>query len=718
MTGENDNDGIEQLRDTFREEALELLSGLDTSLVELEKRPGDREIISSIFRAFHTLKGSGGMCGFDEMSRFTHQIETVYNLVRNGRLSAEKTLIDLTLASCDLIRGMIERPQSGRKSDDRGEGILSAFTNLIEETADAETEAGADNPSGKDTTPQGVPGKQITYRIGFRPARDILSRGINPLTLLNELRRMGRAEVIARTDEIPELHGMDPEKCYTHWDVILTTGLGIDAIKDVFIFVEDESDLEIDTIHDGESPLGPEECRKLGDILAEKKELSKGHIEKVLQERKRIGEILADKGSVEPIKAESVLREQKQARQMGESRQKGESMMNIRVSSKKLDKLVNLVGELVTLQSRLSQASAHRNDPELLSIVEEVDRLTRELRDNTMEIRMMPIHTIFNTFNRLVRDLAKELGKEVELITEGGETELDKTVIEKLNDPLVHLIRNSIDHGIEMPEVRKAQGKARKGIVYLSATHCGDHVAIRIMDDGAGLDKEKVRAKAVGKGLVAPDAELTERDIYSLIFAPGFTTSDNVTAVSGRGVGLDVVKKSVDALGGSIEISSQKGSGTTISLNLPLTLAIIEGLMVKIDSEYFILPLLLVEECVELTLRDQGKTSGMQLVEVRGRMVPYIRLREKLRIVESASTAQQIVIVNVNGSRVGLAVDQVIGGHQTVIKNLGKIFHDVDAISGATILGDGTVALILDVPKLIELSEREEVITASAKCAY
>ncbi len=717
------NDGLDksekdQLRQTFREEALELLLELETSLIELEKTPGDMDIISSVFRAFHTLKGSGAMCGFDEISQFTHHIETIYNLVRDKKIGADKPLIDLTLASCDLIHRMIDSPSSDQKKPDgRGAEILSSFAQLIKGVDGNERPDGHTGVQVRYTDIPGRSEKQVTYRIRFRPAQDIFSNGTNPLLLLNELRRMGKAEVIACTDAIPELHDMDPEKCYTYWEVILTTELGINAVKDVFIFVENDSEVKIDVIDDGENPFAPEDYRKLGEILVEKSELKKEDLEKVLREKKRIGEILVEEGLVNPISVEAALTEQAQLKQIRENRQKMESMTNIRVSSRKLDKLMNLVGELVTVQARLSQTSSNKNDPELDSIAEEVNRLTGELRETAMDIRMMPIGKTFSTFKRLVRDLSKELGKEVELITSGSETEMDKTVIEKLNDPLLHIIRNSIDHGIELPGDRERSGKQRKGTVHLSAMHSGGQVLIKIQDDGAGIDPEHIRAKAVESGLITPEAELSEKEIFSLIFAPGFTTAAKVTNVSGRGVGMDVVKRAVDALGGTIEIDSRKGTGTTIILKLPLTLAIIEGLLVKIGSEYFVLPLSAVEECVELTAEDITKAHGRHIANVRGQIVPYIRLREKFLVEGTAPAREQIVIIAAEGQVVGFVVDSVVGEHQTVIKSLGTLFRNIEGVSGATILGDGTVALIIDIAKLVKMFEREEVNMAGRLCA-
>jgi two-component system chemotaxis sensor kinase CheA len=365
-----------------------------------------------------------------------------------------------------------------------------------------------------------------------------------------------------------------------------------------------------------------------------------------------------------------------------------------------------MVGELVTVQARLSQAAANRNDSELLAIAEEIERLTAELRDNSLNMRMLPIGTTFSKFKRLVRDLSGELGKKIELKTLGAETEIDKTVIEKLNDPLVHLIRNSLDHGIEMPEVRRKAGKPETGTVLLSATHSGDSVEITIQDDGKGLDRTAIFAKGVEKGLISADAHLSESEIFNLIFAPGFSTASVITGVSGRGVGMDVVKRAIEALRGSIDIKSRAGEGSTITIRIPLTLAIIECLLISVAGDTFALPLSIVEECVELSQADIARAHGRHLINVRDQIVPYIPLREEFEISEEPPAIQQVVITNHNGNRVGFVTDQVIGQHQSVIKTLGRMCKEVKGISGATILGDGSVALILDVNHLTQKAEQ------------
>ena len=411
---------------------------------------------------------------------------------------------------------------------------------------------------------------------------------------------------------------------------------------------------------------------------------------------------LVAEGLVAPDKIESALAEQQHVREMREKNRAADTSSTIRVPAARLDRLVNMVGELVTVQSRLSQLAAQVNDADLVLVAEEVERLTAELRDNTMSIRMLPIGNTFSNFKRLVRDLSEELGKRIDLVTEGAETELDKTVIEKLNDPLIHLIRNSIDHGIESPAVREQKGKPKAGTIRLTAEHAGAHVLIAIIDDGAGIDAEAIRRKAIEKNIISADDNLTEKELYALIFAPGFSMAKTITNVSGRGVGMDIVKKGIDGLNGSITITSNINVGTTITLKLPLTMAIIDGLLVRIAESFFVLPLSSIEECVELTREDVAQSFGRNIVHIRGEVVPYIPLRERFGISGESPAIEQVIINRVGEERFGLVVDQVIGQHQTVIKNLGNFYKQIKEVSGATILGDGTVALIIDITQLVQ----------------
>ncbi len=697
---------IDQHREAFKEEALELLGELETSLLELEESPGDMELISRVFRAMHTIKGSGAMFGFITISKFTHEVETVYDLVRNGTIKVTRNLVDQTLKARDQILLLLDAGEEEDPGDaqERAE-IIAAFKKLANISEAAANSGSAGAPDSTAARPSESP---ATFRIRFKPFRDIFLTGTDPCNLLTELQELGNCKTVAHLDEIPDLSTIEPEKCYVYWDILLTTDRGMNAIRDVFIFIEEDCELKISVIDDHSDANDDSTYKKLGEILVERGDLSADDMKGVLSQQKRFGEILLEKGLVNPSQIQSALAEQEHVREVLQKRQNADTASSVRVPSDKLDKLVDLVGELVTVQAHLSQMSATRMDQQMTTIAEEVERLTNELRDTALNIRMMPIGTTFSKFKRLVRDLSAELGKEIEMVTEGADTELDKTVIERLNDPLVHLIRNSIDHGIEQPEIRREKGKPAQGTVLLTAVHSGDSVLVTIQDDGAGLNREAIRNKAVERGLLPAGADPTDKELFSLIFAPGFSTAKKVTGVSGRGVGMDVVKRAIDSLRGSIDMTSKIGLGTTISIKLPLTLAIIESLLVKIAGEGFVLPLSLVEECVELTREDVARTNGQHLVNIRGAIIPYIPLRERFALRGEPPEIEQIVITNLGGNRIGFVVDAVVGEHQTVIKTLGRAYRNVQGISGATILGDGSVALILDIPHLVQEAEREE----------
>jgi len=479
--------------------------------------------------------------------------------------------------------------------------------------------------------------------------------GTNPLLLFRELRELGQLRIDLDTVAIPPLNQIDAERCYLAWDMVLTTSAASEAIRDIFMFVEDDCELTIERVP---------------------------------------GQVVETCGPAEPPGRPGI--------QDGRPAAGPGTASSIRVSADKLDQLVNLVGELVTVQARLSEVAGRRDDADILDISEAVDRLTAALRENSMSIRMLPLKTTFERFRRLVHDLGIDLHKEVDLSIEGADTELDKTVIDQLNDPLVHLIRNSMDHGIETPEARLAAGKRPTGTIHLSARHSGANVLIRISDDGRGLDVDAVRARAVEQGLIDDAARLSEAEVFSLILAPGFSTAQEVTEVSGRGVGMDVVRRSIEGLRGSIEISSKPGAGLTVTLRLPLTLAIIDGLLVRVGEAHFVLPLANSLECVELTRQDLEDSHGKHLADVRGELIPYIRLSEHFQMGTARPEREQIMVVETEHGHYGFVVDQVLGDHQTVIKNLGRLYRNVQVVSGATILGNGTVALILDPHRLVQ----------------
>ncbi|WP_353120356.1 chemotaxis protein CheA [Nitratidesulfovibrio sp.] len=699
-------------RAAFIEEAQDLLAELETALLELEAQPDDRDLVARVFRAMHTIKGSGAMFGFDDIAHFTHDVETVFDRVRNGEVPVTRQLLDLTLASRDHIAQLLHCAVSGDAPDlSHAAAITASLRALVPATAtSADAPAHAADGECPAEPEQPCPPCARTWRVRFRPAPSILFSGANPLSLLDELRDLGGAQVFPHFSDVPGLDELQPELCHMWWDVLLSSESDEAAIRDVFLFVEDDADIDIRMVDDARI-VDDAAYKRLGEILLERGDVSADDLHRVLDEQRPLGKLLTDAGVVPPERVEAALAEQQAMRAMRQSRDKesaarDDSGASIRVAASKLDFLVDLVGELVIVQAQLSQAAHLRSDPALLGLVEELERLSDELRDTTLGIRMLPIGTTFSKFRRLVRDLSGELGKDVELVTLGGETELDKTVIERLGDPLVHCLRNSLDHGVEPPDVRAAAGKPRTGTVTLSAAHAGGEVLITIADDGAGIDPVRVLEIARKRGVIAPDVELPAREAIELIFAAGFSTAEKVTSVSGRGVGMDVVKRSIEALRGRIELDSTVGKGTTLTIRLPLTLAIIDGLQVLVGGESYVIPLNHVEECVEhATPSAHGSAEGRQrIINLRGEIVPYIRLRELFASSGPAPAIEQVVVVDAQGSRFGLVVDCVVGEHQTVIKSLGRIYKDVLGISGATIKGDGSMALILDVPGLVQLA--------------
>jgi len=692
---------IDAHRKAFIEEATELLSELESTLLEVEEKPDDKELIAKVFRALHTIKGSSGMFGYDDITMFTHDIENVYDRIRNGEIGITKVIIDLTLAARDQISLMLIHSDDKSKLDESAtKDILVAFRSIVN---DYNAKASKEDPAEvkvEKAKKEVVRAEEKIFLVQFTPSQDIFMSGTNPVNLLKELCELGSTIVLSNFSEVPSLKEIDPEKCYSAWTVVLKTSRSIDSMKDVFIFVEDQCEIKIKEVETKEVLKDEEGFAQFDIVLKKSNLLGISEVESLINKFEKSADLkLEDKENKSGVK---------KVRESGETHHEADTASSIRVSAEKLDELVNLVGELVTTQARLSQIANSNNDLDIVSVSEEVERITWSLRDSTLNIRMLPIGTTFSKFKRLVRDLSKELGKEVELTTEGAETELDKTVIEKLNDPLVHIIRNSIDHGVELPQDRINAGKSSTGFVHLSASQSGGNVLIKIQDDGAGLDKEVIKEKAIKQGLIAESAELSDSELYSLIFAAGFSTAKKVTNVSGRGVGMDVVKRAIMALRGTVVVNSEKGKGTTIILKLPLTLAIIDGLLVKVEDDHYVLPLSAVEECLELSQEDIDNAHGRHIVNVRGSIVPYISLRERFGITSQRPKIEQIVVAGINNYRVGFVVDQVFGQHQTVLKSLGKYYKNVEGVSGATILGDGTVALILDILKLTEKVELEE----------
>ena len=664
--------------EVFLTEASELLDRLESTLLDLGDRPQDRALIDTAFRALHTIKGSGAMFGFAQVATFTHDFETAFDLVRQGEVSVSRALIDVSLSAKDYIRLLIENPDGTDAVI--GAAILDELQRLVRPGT------GADAPQVPVPAEAPLPGAAADrpdWHLGLAFDPDILRNGTNPLALLHELRDLGARSVTARTDAVPDLAALDPARLHLGWDVVMPGSVTREAIEDVFLFVSDEMTLTMLPVEATGSVEAAGSLETAGSAASAPAPVQPA-----------ADEPMPAASPAAPSEAEA------RTPPAAARRTDDQAVTTVRVQAERLDALMDRVGELVIAQARLNQIAALRSDPAVKAVAEEIERLAAALRDTTMGIRMVPIGSLFGRFRRLVHDLSRDLGKPVAFVTEGEDTELDKTVIERLADPLVHLIRNAIDHGIEAPERRAAGGKAPTGRILLKAEHAGAQVLITVRDDGAGLDTARIRAKAEENGLLSPGTPLSDHEVHQFLFAPGFSTAREVSALSGRGVGMDVVKKTIESLRGSIDLATQQGAGSAFTLRLPLTLAIIEGLLIRVGDGHYVIPLSAVEECVELPAADR-EARGRSLLNIRGELVPYLRLRELFGCDVPSEPHQMVIITALAGERVGFVADQIVGSHQTVIKSLSKLHADVTMFSGATILGDGSAALILDVPQLL-----------------
>jgi two-component system, chemotaxis family, sensor kinase CheA len=653
----------------FQVEARENLELIEQGLLDLLDRPEDRDLVDAVFRGLHTLKGSGSMFGFDALAAFTHHCETAFDRVRKGEVAATTDLVSAVLAARDHMRRLMEDPSGDHGA--AGDLLLADLERAVQEADGAGPPAVA------------TPGL-TTWRIKFDLPANAFKNGANPLALLAELREMGEARVVVDASRVPPLSQIEPTDHYLAWDVTLTTDQGRGAIEDVFIFVIDEMNLSIEAL-DEASPVQ-------AAAVAEPVESAPA-------------QVAAPVAAPAPVQAAAAVANDPVEAGAAKTAKAVES---VRVPADRLDELMDRVGELVIAQSRLTQISNSGTDTALRAVSEEIERLSGELRDTMMVLRMVPVATLFGRFRRLVHDLARETGKVIELSTDGETTEIDKTVIERLADPLVHLIRNAADHGLETAEDRAAAGKPATGRIRLSAHQSGGEVVITIRDDGRGINRDGVRAKAEAQGLVEPGAVLSDHDLLQLIFHPGFSTAAAVTNLSGRGVGMDVVKRTIESLRGSIDITSRMGEGSEVSLRIPLTLAIIDGLLVRVGQGRYVIPLGAVEECLELSLDEDMRSRGRSFISLRNSLVPYLRLREMFETGTPPELHQKVVVVSTGTERIGLVVDQIIGDHQTVIKSMSKLHSGLPTFSGATILGDGGVALILDVGHLVAKGQQQE----------
>jgi two-component system chemotaxis sensor kinase CheA len=591
--------------------------------------------------------------------------------VRNGRAVVSKELIGLSLQACDQIGKLMDAAENTESDNQR---ILASLRQLMNPDGDhaeqgVPTETVADAVEQPEQTLSG----DVTTVIRFWLGVDALRLGSNPALLIEELRAFGDTKVRALDDRIPTLGDLDPTDCLAGWEVEVAANLSDDDIDMVFLFVRDEMDLTVE--RRGAKPAAI-------DVVAP-----------VLEAKTPVVEQPAAKPA--PAKPQAAA-----------APSAGETM---RVATERLDELMDRVGELVIAEARLNALTGASSDPAMMSVAEDIQRLIAGLRDATMSMRMVPIGSILGRFRRLMRDLSTSLNKPLEFVTVGEDTELDKTVIELLADPLVHILRNSVDHGLETPEERRASGKPESGTIELGARYSGAEVLITVRDDGRGLNAQKIREKAISKGLMTEKDDLSDSEIYRMIFQPGFSTVDKVTELSGRGVGMDVVMRTIASLRGEIDLASELGQGTTLTLRLPLTLAIIDGMLIDVGGERYTIPLAAVEECVELPAVHAVGNGGSSYLNIRGELVPFLRLRHLFEIDSEPPDFQKVVVVSSAGGRVGLVVDRIIGNFQTVIKQLSQFHADLKFFSGATILSDGTVALILDATQLVALGRDVEL---------
>ncbi len=662
---------IDKFKAKFVEESNDNVHDLEEALLLLEKDTGNMEIIERIFRAMHSLKGGGAMFGFNQLSEFTHHLETVFDLVRTNKLVINDGIISMTFESIDHIKHMLE---VGDVDDASELATQAEFIKRVQHYSNTDSEAS--QPAANEPVAVVKDDGSKTYLIGVKPNEDILRNGTNPFYLIDDLHAMGQARVVAFADKVPVLASFSPITSYCNWQVVLNTSESVNDIKDVFIFVEDECEITID-------------------------ELGKGNLLEVPAISTMIDESSNSQTALvkaELIKAGAIASEKKETKKKVQLKE--HKISSIRVNSTKIDELVNLVSELVTIQAQLNLFAENDGNPAVLSLAENIQKLSRQLRDNAFSISLIPLQSELMRFQRLVRDLSKELDKDIDFVIEGGDIELDKNIIEHLTDPLLHIIRNSVDHGIEMPDERVKNGKSPKGTILFKAYYSGASVIVEVTDDGKGIDPEFIKKKAIAKGLIDANVELSRKEIFDLVFLSGFSTKEQVTDVSGRGVGMDVVKKKIGEIRGEVSLDSEIGKGTTLTLELPMTLSIIDGLLVKVFKNQYVIPIANIEKIFAMDGVSFGKTFN-HVVNIEDQQYPFIDLRETFETEAPNKGTEQLILVKYEDRKVGLLVDQVIGEFQTVVKPMGRFLKKQENVSGASIMGDGTIAMVIDTNRLI-----------------
>ncbi|MEO5341920.1 MAG: chemotaxis protein CheA [Gammaproteobacteria bacterium SHHR-1] len=712
---------------TFAQEANELLQEMEDALLSLEEAPDDSELLNSVFRSMHTIKGAAGVFGYDCIVEFTHPIETEMDRVRNGERQIDSDMIAVLLESRDHCINLVEHVLHGDEEAlseeliQRGEELLNRITGGANASkGSAMTPVNEDSRLEKDERGES---SNDFWMISLEFGPDALRNGLDPMSFLRYLKTLGEIDsIVSFLHHLPAAEEMDPESCYLGFRIAFNSDADKKSIESVFEFARDDCDIRIlspssklEHYMELLNSLPETELNRLGEILVDIGAVTETEISRALgdqgqfvageeeetSEPRPLGEILVERKVVDKAVVEGALKKQEKTRE-----KVAQEAKYIRVDADKLGHLINLVGELVISSAAMKLQVDIGGHNEMEEVVSGVEHLVEEIRDNALQLRMVQIGDTFSRFRRVVRDVSKNLGKEIDLVITGGDTELDKTVVEKINDPLTHLIRNSLDHGIELPEVRQAKGKPATGTVHLNAFHDSGHIVIQIKDDGAGLDTERLRAKAEAMGKIQPEQGMSKQDLLRLIFEPGLSTKQEASDLSGRGVGMDVVKRNIESLRGTVEVDSEIGEGTTITIHLPLTLAIIDGFMVGAGKENYIIPLSMVGECVEMDEGGWQLNEDRRYVNLRGEVLPYLRLRNYFSVPaageeEQTSGHESLVVVRSGRSKAGFVVDELYGELQTVIKPLGKVFERLQGISGATVLGTGEVALILDVQELI-----------------
>jgi two-component system, chemotaxis family, sensor kinase CheA len=692
---------LTQFHDAFFEESLEALDSMEAALLELHSGAPDKELINTIFRVAHSIKGGSATFGFSDIASFTHSLETLLDELRSGTMQVTLAMSDLLLKSVDVMRAMLRAVQQKKPMDAQRVSDLQFDLELM--IAQKNSTPAAAEPVAAPPQPVTAPVIAATpqrWEISFRPFAELFARGNDPLRMVRELSELGQLESTADVSALPAFAALDPQSCYLAWNLVLTADVTASAIRQVFEWAEGDCELQVKLIH----PAPADATASAPPVSANADTPSSAHAaapEAPLHATSAQAPATAAVAPATSAKLEAVAKPDAPVEKVADSG-------SIRVSVEKIDELMNTVGELVITQAMLSQLGSKLEGPtaeKLRGGLAQLERNMRELQESVMRVRMLPINVVFSRFPRMVRDLAQRLGKQVELKLTGEQTELDKTVLEKIGDPLVHLVRNSIDHGIELPDKRAAAGKPTAGTVHLDACHRGGNIAVEVTDDGGGLDKDRILAKARDRGLVGPNDVLTDAQIHELIFLPGFSTAEKTTDVSGRGVGMDVVRRNIKELGGKIELRSELGKGSKTIITLPLTLAIVDGQSVSVGGETYIVPLVSIVESMQLDAQNVSRLPGRgEVFSFRGFYLPIVRLYEVFGVEPRTKVLSEGLLVVAEGEghqRIGLFVDDLLGQQQVVIKSLEANYGHVEGVSGATILGDGSVALILDIPGLI-----------------